>query len=77
MWSYRHKAKEKKDIDTFQLEGKRKKLTDTLLDDLITKEAYHEKHNELVIDLHKSVVKSTIIEWILDGFDRVVFESIV
>jgi len=57
-------VKQKKNIDRdiFVTEGKRKKLTDMLLDDLIAKEAYDEKHNDLVLDLHKSIDKRTILE---------------
>ena len=33
-----------------------------LLDDLITKEAYDEKYNDVVIDLLKSIDKRTIVE---------------
>jgi len=56
------KQKKKIDRDIFVTEGKRKKLTDMLLDDLISKEAYDEKYNDLVLDLHKSIDKRTILE---------------
>ena len=33
-----------------------------LQDDLITKDAYDKYYNEVVIDLHKSINKRTIVE---------------
>ena len=56
------KQKKKIDKDIAITEGKRNKLTDMLLDDLISKEAYDEKYNDLVIDLHKLIDKRTMLE---------------
>lgn len=49
-------------INISVLDGKRKKLTDMLLNDLITKEAFDEKYNDLVKVLHKLIDKRTILE---------------
>ena len=60
--NYNKKGKKYKVAEVELIEGKRKKLTDMLLDDLITKVTYDEKYNDLALDLHKSIDKRTIIE---------------
>ena len=57
------------------LESKRKKLTDMLLDDKITKEAYDERYEEFTAKINRA--KKEKETNVLEEFDRVVFESIV
>ena len=87
-----------KEITT--LEKRRNKLTDMMLDDKITKEAYDEKYDEICKKLAKAEserqlysegvatqtsvakrmkeIRSQLVNAeIMDGFDRLVFESIV
>ena len=87
-----------KEITT--LEKRRNKLTDMMLDDKITKEAYDEKYDEICKKLAKvesekqlysegvatqtsvakrmKEIRSQLVNAeIMDGFDRLVFESIV